>query len=578
MKQKLKWALAFLLPVFNYLLVGFCTYNPILNTYFRAHILNILLFEGLVLCFWAIFGRLNVAICIETVLSVIFGAAFFYVLRFKNTSIMPWDIFSFGTAMSVADNYDFTPDIRLTIILTCFVLVFVIGIFAGKGDKLKIKKKILVGVLGLTMITGVTGLVQNPAFVKAYKLYSVLFYPDRMTYRNGTLVGFLMEIKYMVPEKPEGYDKTLIEDNYNELVEESLKQIPEISKQDLPNIIVVMNETFADLSMYGSLNIEEDVMPFVRSLNKNGANTKSGTLNVSVFGGNTANSEFEFLTGQSMNFYPEGSIPYQQYIWSELPNLTSYLKELGYSTTAVHPFKPGGWSRTKAYPYLGFDRFLSEGDFEDPKLIREYISDESAYDKVIELFENKTQDPMFTFLVTMQNHGGYTEDFPNFNVDVFAANIRNPVVNRYLSLIKYADKAVEGLISYFENVDEDTIIVFFGDHQPAASVTYPVMYSKGIDVYNLTDEEEKKCYKVPYFIWANFDIEEEHDLETSANYLSLDLMDVAGIEYSPFMKVVNDARKDVPLLSSKIRPYKETDSYRKYRDTAYYLLFDYGDK
>ncbi|MBP5198069.1 MAG: LTA synthase family protein [Lachnospiraceae bacterium] len=578
MKQKLKIFLAILLPIFNYLLVGFCTYNPILHTYFRAHILNILLFEGFVLFLWAIFGKLNLAFSIETVLSMIFGLAFFYVYRFKNTSIMPWDIFSFGTAMSVAGNYDFTPDLRLSVIIVCFILVFVAGIFLGKNTKINIKKKIMVCILGLFMMIGVTTLVQNQSFVKAYKLYSVLFYPDRMTYRNGTLVGFLMEIKYMVPEKPEGYDKEAIEDNFNELVEESESSIAETSKEDLPNIIVVMNETFADLSIYGSLNIKEDVMPFVRSLNEKGANTKSGTLNVSVFGGNTANSEFEFLTNQSMNFYPEGSIPYQQYIWNDVPNLTSYLKELGYTTTAIHPFKPGGWSRNRTYPFLGFDEFLSEEDFENPTLIREYISDASAYDKVIELFEKKSDDPMFTFLVTMQNHGGYTEDFPNFNVDVFAANIRNPVVNRYLSLIKYADQAVEELISYFENVDEDTIIVFFGDHQPAASVTYPVMYSKGIDVYNLSEEEEKKCYKVPYFIWANFDIEEEHDLETSANYLSLDLMDVAGIDYSPFMEIADSARKDVPLLSSKIRPYKETDSFDLYRDTAYYLLFDYGDK
>ena len=104
-----------------------------------------------------------------------------------------------------------------------------------------------------------------------------------------------------------------------------------------PNIIVIMNEAFSDPSVLGDFTTNEDYMPFVHSLLDGADNTISGHLNVSVKGGNTANTEFEYLTGASMAFLPYGSIPYQQYVKKETPSMASYLSSLGYYTIAMHP-------------------------------------------------------------------------------------------------------------------------------------------------------------------------------------------------------------------------------------------------
>lgn len=122
--------------------------------------------------------------------------------------------------------------------------------------------------------------------------------------------------------------------------------------EDQPNILVIMNEAFSDLSVYGDFNTTEDYMPFWRSLKKN---TVRGNLYVSVKGGNTANTEFEFLTGNTMAFLPTGSVPYQQFLNGAMPSLASQLGKLGYQTAALHPYYSTGWNRDKVYPYLGFD-------------------------------------------------------------------------------------------------------------------------------------------------------------------------------------------------------------------------------
>ena len=184
-------------------------------------------------------------------------------------------------------------------------------------------------------------------------------------------------------------------------------------------------------------------------------------------GGNTADSEFEFLTGNTMAFLPVGSIPYQQYIKSTTPSLASYLKSIGYATYAQHPYYGSGWNRDTVYPLLGFDNLSFMQDYSNQRFVRKYISDETSFDKIIETYENKPDgQPAFIFNVTMQNHGGYTDTYYGFDNTVTADKLNNSALDQYLSLIKLTDEDLKSLIEYFSNVDEKTIVVFFGDHQP----------------------------------------------------------------------------------------------------------------
>lgn len=545
----------------------------------RIQLLNIVLFELIMALLLFLFGKLKTALRCQTILFMIIGLANYYVLEFRSAPIMPWDILSIGTAASVANNFKYTLSKE-----TVFVLIgFVILILLESKVTLELKKdwRIRVGgvLASFALLWGFTAMLHQDSTVARFKLYDKLFTPTVMSKRDGTAVAFLMELKYIVVEKPDGYNK---EDAAALLASYDTNDTE--SATHTPNIIVIMNEAFSDLSVLGDFETNEDYMPFLHSLMQEGTpNTISGHLNVSVLGGNTANTEFEFLTGNTMAFLPQGSVAYQQYVKSNDYSIATYLKSKGYDTIAMHPYNASGWDRDKVYPLLGFDTFYSLKDWVNPVKIRKYVSDQSCYDKIIELYEQKDANtPFFLFNVTMQNHSSYSEEYDNFHPDITVEGTSSKILPNYLSLIKLSDQALENLIEYFSQADEDTIIVFFGDHQPSNSVAAPVWKINGRSGDSLTEEEEALRYKVPFIIWANYDIEAASNVETSANYLGGHVLRAAGLPLYDYRNYLSQLEEQYPVLTA-IRaenaqgistPVKDVKStLQDYMTLQYYNIF-----
>lgn len=236
-----------------------------------------------------------------------------------------------------------------------------------------------------------------------------------MSQADGFAVTFLMDLKYLTVDKPEGYDAA----DAKETLKSYETEEKDAEEGELPNVIVIMDEAFSDPAVLGDIQTNEDYMPFIHSLQQGADHTVTGYLNVSVKGGNTANTEFEFLTGNTMAFLPSGSIPYQQYINGEIPSLVSYLDGLGYDTYAMHPYYATGWNRDKIYPDLGFSHAYFIDAFTAPSYVRKYVDDASCMKKIIDIYESKQKgQPMFLFNVTMQNHSPYTEAYPNLTQDI----------------------------------------------------------------------------------------------------------------------------------------------------------------
>lgn len=545
----------------------------------RIQLLNIVLFELIMALLLFLFGKLKTALRCQTILFMIIGLANYYVLEFRSAPIMPWDILSIGTAASVANNFKYTLSKE-----TVFVLIgFVILILLESKVTLELKKdwRIRVGgvLASFALLWGFTAMLHQDSTVARFKLYDKLFTPTVMSKRDGTAVAFLMELKYIVVEKPDGYNK---EDAAALLASYDTNDTE--SATHTPNIIVIMNEAFSDLSVLGDFETNEDYMPFLHSLMQEGTpNTISGHLNVSVLGGNTANTEFEFLTGNTMAFLPQGSVAYQQYVKSNDYSIATYLKSKGYDTIAMHPYNASGWDRDKVYPLLGFDTFYSLKDWVNPVKIRKYVSDQSCYDKIIELYEQKDANtPFFLFNVTMQNHSSYSEEYDNFHPDITVEGTSSKILPDYLSLIKLSDQALENLIEYFSQADEDTVIVFFGDHQPSNSVAAPVWKLNGRSGDSLTEEEEARRYKVPFIIWANYDIEAASNVETSANYLGGHVLRAAGLPLYDYRNYLSQLEGQYPVLTA-IRaenaqgistPVKDVKStLQDYMTLQYYNIF-----
>lgn len=580
-----------IVPIISFYLMEAFEHNALAEVRQEAQWFNILIFELIAWTLYLLIGRMTTALRIELALALAFGLTNHYVMAFRSTPFVPWDLLSARTAASVAQNYDFTPTPRMIVVTVLFVLLMVAVRILRKVPRIKLPIRLGSAVLcGLALCLFVNTL-QQETFQNKHYLYPFLFTPAYMTKVNGMAVTFAMDLAYVAVDKPEGYSaeeaqKTLEQygntDNVfaddEENTNDSKNRGEDANNKDLPNIIVIMDEAFSDLSVVGDLETNEDYMPFMHKMQRGADNTITGYAQVSVCGGNTANSEFEFLTGNTMSFLPSGSIPYQQYITKDTPSLASYLASLGYETYAQHPYYASGWNREKVYPLIGFEHLNFIDDYANKTYVRKYVSDDADMQHIIDTYENKEDGkPAFIFNVTMQNHGGYTDAFSDLSEDVHATNYNSEVLDRYLSLIRLTDQSLEKLVDYFSNVDEKTVIVFFGDHQPNDTVAAQVQDSMLLPGESVPDEQLRKRYLVPYLVWANYDIDGATQQNTSLNYLSAEVLKAAGVPTDAYQNFLLDLQKSYPVMSAAGRTDAsdaDENMLSTYKKLQYYNLFE----
>lgn len=580
-----------IVPIISFYLMEAFEHNALAEVRQEAQWFNILIFELIAWTLYLLIGRMTTALRIELALALAFGLTNHYVMAFRSTPFVPWDLLSVRTAASVAQNYDFTPTPRMIVVTVLFVLLMVAVCVLRKVPRIKLPIRLGSAVLcGLALCLFVNTL-QQETFQNKHYLYPFLFTPAYMTKVNGMAVTFAMDLAYVAVDKPEGYSaeeaqKTLEQygntDNVfaddEENTNDSKNRGADANNKDLPNIIVIMDEAFSDLSVVGDLETNEDYMPFMHKMQQGADHTITGYAQVSVCGGNTANSEFEFLTGNTMSFLPSGSIPYQQYITKDTPSLASYLASLGYETYAQHPYYASGWNREKVYPLLGFEHLNFIDDYANKTYVRKYVSDDADMQHIIDTYENKEDGkPAFIFNVTMQNHGGYTDAFSDLSEDVHATNYNSEVLDRYLSLIRLTDQSLEKLVDYFSTVDEKTVIVFFGDHQPSDTVAAQVQDSMLLPGESVPDEQLRKRYLVPYLVWANYDIDGATQQNTSLNYLSAEVLKAAGVPTDAYQNFLLDLQKSYPVMSAAGRTDAsdaDENMLSTYKKLQYYNLFE----
>ena len=589
-ESRLSLIMLFIAPAATFYLLEWYTHNPFETMKTTPQVLNLIMFELLALLLFSVFGKLHVALMAETLFFAIYGLANYFVLNFRSVPIQPWDLLSIGTAASVAGNYDYTLDRQALLVVLGFLFLLILEFFCRFTLKKGTWKLRLPMAATLVVMLGAFGLMfhSDEIVEQKLRLYNKLFTPTTISYKNGTALAFVMELRYLSVDKPAGYNADTAAQELAALEEESMSE-PAMAgagsdEGEFPNIIVIMDEAFSDPAILGDFTVNQDYMPFVHSLLDGAENTVSGWLNVSVLGGNTANTEFEYLTGNTMAFLPQGSIPYQQYIKGETPSLASHLAGLGYQTVAMHPYNASGWDRDTVYPAMGFSEMYFLPDFDNATKVRNYVSDQSDFEKIVEIYENKGDTPLFLFNVTMQNHSSYTESFDNFDPQIEVEG-GSQTLNNYLSLLSLSDAALGELISYFEEQEEDTIIVFFGDHQTTNSVIEPILKQNGKSSSTLTEEEQADRYKVPFFIWANFDIEEETGVETSVNYLGAKTLLAAGVPMDGYFTYLSVFSETVPVISANhvtladgtfTNADDQSELLSDYKGYQYYRLFDYS--
>lgn len=545
--------------------------------------LNIAFYYWLFLFVFFIAGRtsISMAICVSAI--AIIGVGNYFVVMFRSNPIVPWDIYSFETAMSVADNYVFSVDWALAEHIAMFILMLIVGV----RTNIRLNKKILRPILTVAMCIPAYFYISylwQDNLERNTGLNDTLFNAKYMHSKEGFFVSFILDIHFLQIEEPKNYSDEYALSLLNEQEVEKVE-----TPEELPDIIAIMDETFSDPAVLGEFETNKDYMPFVHSILRGEvANTISGYADVSVLGGNTANSEFEFLTGNSMAFFPNGSVPYLQYIRDGISTIVPQLEEYGYTTYGTHPYRAKGWNREFIYDLMGFDYRYFQGSFPFEDKLRNYVSDEADFKSILE-WRNNTEGPFFMFNVTMQNHSNYGGDFDNFDPQIvakFKNTYSNKYLNKYLSLMYETDQDVASLLSELSQSDRKTIVVFWGDHQPNDYEVRPIYKEYGLDFDNQTYEQQQQRQKTPFFIWANYDIQEQTNVEISLNYLNILLFETAGLqldEYQtfrknlwqgqiPMMNAVGYRNDDGDLVEYDDAPEEIQNLLNEYQNIQYYRM------
>ena len=486
-----------------------------------------------------VLGRRRRAAAFAVSVCFLVGLVNHYVLRFRGRILFPADLTAWKTAANVADAFDFSMDLAMEealILLVAYLGMVLFCVPQRRRDKMPKP-------LGAGLILFILG--YNFTFFGTGALPALGIYTQQwVTQANGFLLNFTVAMRYSSVDKPEDYDH----DTVLELMEEypTVAGDPEVTQP--VNLIVIMNESFADMTIFENLGASEDPTPFLHSLEEN---TVKGWMYSPVTGGGTASVEFEYLTGFATIFQPPHTVAYQLYAEEGMPSLAALAGTEGYESTAFHPYQSSGWNRPIVYSDMRFDHQLYQEDVSAPYLIRHYISDQSDYEKLYEITDGEQGDRTFIFNVTMQNHSSYAQGWNNLEKTITLPQAQKDAdytAEQYLSLMKASDDALRELIQHYSQCGEPTMIVFFGDHQPPLkNAFYELLYGKKLS--ERTTEELMKQYATPFFIWTNYDIQEREDVVISPNYLGVLTAQMAGLPLTGYMNFLSQLYEELPVIT-----------------------------
>ena len=439
---------------------------------------------------------------------------------------MPWDIYSIGTAASVANNFKYTVEKQTVLVLLGFVLLIaaesVVNLEIRKNGQKKVSVWGIraVGIaIAVALLCSFTHTLHLDSTIRKYGMYDKLFTPTVMSKRDGTAVAFLMELKYVSVDKPTNYSASAA----NQILEPYAYKIEsDTSASSTPNIIVIMNEAFSDPAVLAPFETNQEYMPYVHSiLDGSVENTISGYLNVSVLGGNTANTEFESITGMSLRYFGAGEYPYKSILKEETCESAAYvLKELGYGTHAIHNNEANFYGRRTVFARLGFDTFTSEEYMPDISDTTEmgWVKDHILTDEIVKAMES-TEGPDYVYTISVQGHGDYPEEpvltDPVIQVSGAESQEKNYAWEYYVNQLYEMDQFVKELTDRLAEYDERVVLVMYGDHLPTMDL-------------KVEDMKNRYLFQTKYVMWSNFEMKKK-DKNLAAYQMAAEVFNRLGI-------------------------------------------------
>lgn len=500
-------------------------------------------------------NRTKISLSIVIGIEVLYDVINYTVRSVRGSAITISDLSAIRTALSVSNNVNFEAS-KNFIFGTIFVIAVILFVVILRrkfieeiSNWITRISKIMIGIIIILVL-------DNTNIYKMYSLWDI-----NEAYRTlGSPITILRMAHDINIKPPKGYNKEEVE----KILKKYENNDEQVEKDDKPNIIVIANESFCDYyNLYNEGNT--DPIEHFTKLSKS-ENVVSGVMYTSTFGGQTSNVEYEFLTQNSIRILPIGTYVFQQYIKEPVKDsLVQNLKNQGYKTSAIHPWESYAYSRNKIYKLFGFDSIKFKDDIEglEKNFNNDFFSDKSTYKELMkEINEKKENEKLFEYVLTVQNHTGYLNTDPKQITyhDEFVKNV-------YMQLIHDSDEALKEVIEELKQKDEKYILLFFGDHQP------------NLDDSDNFEEKSIKQYQVPFLIWANYDIEEQYDVQTSTVFLQNYLLKSAGLKFTAMNNYMEELKKQYPVITKRFymdinsNVYKDGDDINEYDKIDYSRIF-----
>lgn len=413
-------------------------------------------------------------------------------------------------------NYFTAEEATIVVIgLGLFALFCAVLFIKGPRYQGRIHKIVVLASIVSVMFIGLpvtTSAAQNANVVASY------FSNIAQGYENyGFIYGFSSSVVDRGMSKPDDYTEEHVAEITDKV--ESTKQETTVTKDEAPNIICVLLESFCDPDEIKFLHYNDDPIPTFHKLEEN---YSTGYLTVPVVGAGTANSEYEVLTGMSMQYFGTGEYPYKTILKkTDCESTAADLASIGYGTHAVHNNGGNFYSRVNAFSMMGFDTFTSKElmNIQTYTPNGSWATDDILVDETIKTLDSTPNQPDFTYTITVGTHGDYPKEQvienPKYTANgAFDEETRNQWTY-YINQLNEVDTFMADLIDKVSKRDENTVIVFFGDHLPTMGLQDSDMRSGDI-------------YKTKYVTWNNMGLEKQ-DADLYAYQLMASITNSVGI-------------------------------------------------
>lgn len=475
-------------------------------------------------------------------LSFIVGLIDSQKMRILHQPFVPGDLLFVRQSLLIAKQYA-APVIGALVILLILVVIF---IRVRKGlchfpmpPAVRLVSAVVYMVVCIYIIKNYNYTINS--LNKKYKVCNEFWNQLGNYHKNGFYYSFAMNIASMKIEKPNFYSREKVATMFDPWTEDDSTGIPR--KNFSPDVIIVLSESFWDITKISTLKIPHDPIKHFRKIS---SKYPSVRLLSPSFGGNTCNVEFEILTGMSHGFFPAGMTAYNQSITHPVPSMVRVFKENGYRTTGIHTFNQWFWNRTNVYRHLGFDRFISQESMDKPKYKGFYISDEELAQQIIST-ASKNDQPDFIFAISMQNHGPYDRkryDTLDCPVSSGLSAVADLELNSYIQGTIDADKSLKMLTHYVDTTRTPTLLFFFGDHLPGFSKLYEETgYGERIRTDTIWAHTTSSAW------YANYKLKKFPDTLISTCFVPFFVTELAGVSVPVYYNFLNELREKQPIFS-----------------------------